>query len=196
MRSKLLVILPAVATLALMGCGENRTTPTTPGLETSGAKMALASESTEPTIYEIAKAASQGSEPEFTILVAALEATGLDAALDGKGQFTVFAPTDAAFGRLFANPGFPYTPGELLANKELLSKVLLYHVARGQRLAADVVESEQIRMMSRGFNYVELSEAGAFLRDTSSLTENAQIVATDIMAGNGVIHVIDEVLLP
>ena len=128
--------------------------------------------------------------------MAALEATGLDMALDGMGQFTVFAPTDAAFGNLFSNPDFPFTPEEVLADTELLTNVLLYHVARGRRPAEDVVTSDQIRMMNGGFNQVMVDGMGAYLIDTSDITPDAQIITTDIMTSNGIIHVIDEVLLP
>ena len=196
MRSKLFIILPAIAALAVVGCGDEASNLTTPTAVPAGSPATMEEMNENPTIYDIAKAASTAPTPEFTILVAALEATGLDAALDGKGKFTVFAPTDAAFGRLFANPGFPYTPTELLANTELLSTVLLYHVARGERPAEDVVSASRIRMMAAGFNFVELMGSDAYLRDGSDLTGNAQIVAVDVMASNGVIHVIDEVLLP
>ena len=196
MRSRLFLILPAIAALALIGCGDQAANVTPPTVSPAGAPAAIGEMNETPTIYQIAKAASESAEPEFTILVAALEATGLDAALDGKGQFTVFAPTDAAFGRLFSNPDFPYTPEEVLANTELLSTVLLYHVARGNRPAEDVVDASRLRMMAAGFTFVEIMGMDAYLRDGSAITEDAQIVAVDIMASNGVIHVIDEVLLP
>lgn len=192
MRTFIIASLSAVAMLA-MGCSRDSSSPTSPDM-TSAATFKKAP-AAGPTIYDIAKAASEGATPEFTILVLALETAGLDKNLDGKGQYTVFAPTDAAFEKLFSNPNFPYTPAELLANKELLTTVLLYHVARGNRDSGDVVASEQIRMMAGAFTYPELN-GGAFLRDTSDLTENAEIIQLDIPATNGVIHVIDEVLLP
>jgi uncharacterized surface protein with fasciclin (FAS1) repeats len=196
MRNTIIASISAMAMLALVGCSSDSSTPMSADLGASSSRSAGQSEDRPAaTIYDIAKAASEADTPQFTILVAALEATGLDAALDGKGQFTVFAPTDDAFAKLFANPDFPFTPEELLANTELLSTVLLYHVARGNRQSGDVVTSEQIRMMNGGFNDVEVN-GGAFLRDASDLTEDAEIVTVDILARNGVIHVIDEVLLP
>jgi uncharacterized surface protein with fasciclin (FAS1) repeats len=188
--------LVAIAAVMLAGCSSESTNVTAPVAENSLARGANERPSADNTIYDIAKAASTGAEPEFTILVAALEAAGLDTALDGKGQFTVFAPTDAAFGKLFANPDFPLTPEELLANKELLTSVLLYHVARGNRDSGDVVSSSRIRMMAKSFTFPVLDAGSVYLRDTSALTDDAQIIKVDIPASNGVIHVIDEVLLP
>lgn len=189
-----IALISVAATLALYGCG-NESDSFTPAKVTAPTTSVMNAAPTGPTIYDIAKTASTSGTPEFTVLVAALEATGLDLALDGKGQFTVFAPTDAAFNRLFSNPGFPYTPAQLLANKDLLTTVLLYHVARGNRESGDVVSSDQIRMMAHAFTYPEVN-GGVFLRDTSDLTDTAEIKQVDIRASNGIIHVIDEVLLP
>lgn len=121
---------------------------------------------------------------EFSTLIAALKSAGLVGALDGKGQFTVFAPTDAAFAKLGLNAE---NIGTL--DKATLRNILLYHVARGARYAEDVVESSRIRMLNRGFTFVTVSGSSVFIND-------AQILAVDVKASNGVIHVIDTVLLP
>ncbi len=149
------------------------------------------------TILDIALGLSTADVPEFTTLVAAVLAAdpAVAADLGAKGQRTVFAPTDAAFQALFENPSFPYTPEELLGNTELLTTVLLYHVSPGQRFAADILESDRVRMKAGGFTFPQL-DGDVFLRDTSDITPNAEIVMTDIEASNGVIHVIDRVLLP
>lgn len=121
---------------------------------------------------------------EFSTLIAALQAADLVGALDGKGKFTVFAPTDAAFAELGLNAG---NVGSL--PRETLSTILLYHVARGNRLSQSVVGANQIRMLNGQFTDVSVSDAGVFI-------DEAQIVTVDVVAGNGVIHIIDGVLLP
>ena len=141
------------------------------------------------TIVEVALAANAGSG-EFSILIAALQAAdpAVIQTLSGKGQFTVFAPTDAAFVSLLAELGV--TADALLSNQDLVTQVLLYHVARGNRNSTSVVNSSRIRTLERGF----LFQDGGVLTDANGRTSN--IIATDIRASNGVIHVIDRVLLP
>jgi uncharacterized surface protein with fasciclin (FAS1) repeats len=105
--------------------------------------------------------------------------------LDGNGQFTVFAPTDGAFAALGLTPDNIDT-----LDKGFLTDVLLYHVARGRRDAADVLDSDRIRTLQRGF----------LLQDGGTLTDNldreANIIVTDVEAANGIIHAIDAVVLP
>ena len=127
---------------------------------------------------------------EFSILIAALQAAdpAVIKTLNGNGQFTVFAPTDAAFVSLLGELGV--TADQLLSNKALVTQVLLYHVARGERDSADVLSSSRIRTLERGF----LFQSGGVLTDANGRTAN--IIATDIPAANGIIHVIDRVVLP
>ena len=141
------------------------------------------------TIVDVALAANAQSG-EFSILIAALQAAdpAVIQTLSGKGQFTVFAPTDAAFVSLLGELGV--TADQLLSNKDLVTQVLLYHVARGERDSADVLASSRIRTLNRGF----LFQSGGVLTDANGRTAN--IIATDIPAANGVIHVIDRVVLP
>jgi len=141
------------------------------------------------TIVDVALAAN-AQTGEFSILIAALQAAdpAVIQTLSGKGQFTVFAPTDAAFVSLLNELGV--SAGDLLSNKALVTEVLLYHVARGNRDSADVLDSSRIRTLQRGF----LFQAGGVLTDANGRTAN--IIATDIPASNGVIHVIDRVVLP
>ena len=141
------------------------------------------------TIVDVALAANAQSG-EFSILIAALQAAdpAVIQTLSGKGQFTVFAPTDAAFVSLLNELGV--SAGDLLSNKALVTQVLLYHVARGNRDSADVLASSRIRTLQRGF----LFQSGGVLTDANGRTAN--IIATDIPASNGVIHVIDRVVLP
>jgi transforming growth factor-beta-induced protein len=141
------------------------------------------------TIVDVAIAANQESG-EFSILIAALQAAdpAVLQTLSGNGQFTVFAPTDAAFVDLLGELGL--TAEQLLSNKALVTQVLLYHVARGNRDSAEVLASSRIRTLNGGFLY----QSGGVLTDANGRTAN--IVITDIQASNGVIHVIDRVVLP
>ena len=141
------------------------------------------------TIVDVALAANQSSG-EFSILIAALQAAdpAVLRTLDGKGQFTVFAPTDAAFVALLGELGL--TADQLLSNQALVTQVLLYHVARGNRDSDAILGSSRIRTMNGGF----LFQSDGVMTDANGRTAN--IVATDIRASNGIIHVIDRVVLP
>lgn len=121
----------------------------------------------------------------FKTLVTALKAAGLVETLQGKGPFTVFAPTDEAFAKLPAG-----TVAELLKpeNKQKLVAILTYHVLPGKVLAADVQT-----MKAKTVNGQELNIQAAGGKVT---VDNAKVVKTDIAAANGVIHVIDTVVLP
>ena len=130
----------------------------------------------------VAVASGAGS---FKTLVTAVKAAGLVETLQGKGPFTVFAPTDEAFAKLPAG-----TVEDLLKpeNKEKLVSILTYHVVPGKVMAADVKT-----MKAKNVNGKELSikvEGG------SVTVDNAKVVKTDVAASNGVIHVIDTVVLP
>jgi uncharacterized surface protein with fasciclin (FAS1) repeats len=120
---------------------------------------------------------------QFTTLAKALTVAGLVDTLKGAGPFTVFAPTDEAFAKLPAG-----ALEELLKDKAKLTKVLTYHVVPGKVLAADVVKLKEAKTV----------EGQSVKIDTSSgvKVDNAKVVKTDIMAKNGVIHVIDSVILP
>jgi len=141
------------------------------------------------TIVDVALAAN-AQTGEFSILIAALQAAdpAVIQTLSGNGQFTVFAPTDAAFDSLLGELGL--TADQLLSNKDLVTQVLLYHVARGNRNSSAVLGSSRIRTLERGFLY----QSDGLLTDENG--RSANIIATDIQAANGVIHVIDRVVLP
>lgn len=112
--------------------------------------------------------------------------------LDGKGQFTVFAPTDDAFDDL-AQTALTLGYCSLTdLDPELVNEVLLYHVARGRRDAVDVLDSSQIRMLSRDF----LAQESAVLTDNLGRTSNLIPGALDLPADNGLIHAMDTVVLP
>ena len=122
----------------------------------------------------------------FKTLVAAVQAAGLVETLKGKGPFTVFAPTDEAFAKLPAG-----TVESLLKpeNKEKLVAVLTYHVVPGKVMAADVVKLTEAPT-------VQGSKAKVKVVDGAVMIDNAKVVKTDIETSNGVIHVIDAVILP
>jgi uncharacterized surface protein with fasciclin (FAS1) repeats len=132
---------------------------------------------------------SQSAQPEFTILVEAVVAAELAATLSGDGPFTVFAPTDAAFKDLLAELGI--NKEALLANKPLLTQVLTYHVVPGLVLKAQVPTNRPIRTVQG-----ETFTVNTDLSITDQRTRNAKITATDVLASNGVIHVINKVILP
>jgi len=123
---------------------------------------------------------------QFKTLAAALGAAGLVETLKGKGPFTVFAPTDAAFAKL------PAGTVEMLLkpeNKAKLTAILTYHVVAGKVMAADVVKVTSAKTVQGGAVAVKVT-GGKVTIDT------ANVVTTDIAASNGVIHVIDTVLMP
>jgi uncharacterized surface protein with fasciclin (FAS1) repeats len=112
--------------------------------------------------------------------------------LDGKGQFTVFAPTDGAFDDL-AETALTLGYCSLLdLPSEAVNEVLLYHVAKGRRDASDVLDSDQINMIFGGF----LEQDAAVLTDNIGRTSNLIAGAIDIPADNGIIHAMDAVVLP
>jgi uncharacterized surface protein with fasciclin (FAS1) repeats len=120
---------------------------------------------------------------DFTTLVKAVQAAGLVETLKSDGPFTVFAPTDAAFAKLPAG-----TLESLLANPDKLRAVLTYHVVPGRVLAADVTKLSSAKTVQG--QDVRISTAGGVKVD------GANVVKTDILTSNGVIHVIDSVILP
>ncbi|MEQ1903070.1 MAG: fasciclin domain-containing protein [Pirellulaceae bacterium] len=122
----------------------------------------------------------------FSTLVAAVKAAGLVDTLKGKGPFTVFAPTNEAFAKL------PKETLEMLLkpeNKDKLTAILTYHVVSGKVMAADVVKLSKAKT-------VQGQEVKIEVKDGKVMVNNAQVTATDIPCKNGVIHVIDTVILP
>lgn len=123
---------------------------------------------------------------DFKTLATALQAAGLVDTLKGKGPFTVFAPTDEAFAKLPAG-----TVENLLKpeNHEKLVSILTYHVVPGKVMAKDVVKLHEAKTVN-GKDVKIMAEGGKVMVD------NANVVKTDIACSNGVIHVIDSVILP
>lgn len=138
-----------------------------------------ASKKPEKDIVQTAAGAGQ-----FTTLLTALKAAGLDGTLEGKGPFTVFAPTDEAFAKL--PPG---TVESLLKDVPKLKGVLLYHVVSGDVRSEDVVKLSSAKTVEGSELTVKSGKDGVRIND-------ATVVKADIVASNGVIHVIDTVLIP
>ena len=144
------------------------------------AALAMVSKASAADLVETAVA------NHFNTLVAAVNAAGLVDALKGPGPFTVFAPTDEAFAKL--PPG---TLANLLKpeNKHQLEKIVTYHVVPGHVSAKDVVKLDSAKTLEGGNLIIHAGNGGV-------MVNNAQVTKTDIAASNGVIHVIDTVLLP
>jgi uncharacterized surface protein with fasciclin (FAS1) repeats len=136
-----------------------------------------------PTIVDVAISVNQETG-EFSTLIAAVLYADVATELSARGQRTVFAPTDAAF----AGAGITADNVTTL-DRNFVKGVLLYHIAPGNRDASSVVGSDRIRMANGKFTYITVKDGGAYIN-------NAMIVATDVPASNGIIHVIDGVLLP
>jgi uncharacterized surface protein with fasciclin (FAS1) repeats len=130
-------------------------------------------------IIETAEGAGQ-----FSTLLTAIETAGLTDTLSGQGPFTVFAPTDEAFGAIPADQ-----LSAILEDTELLTSILTYHVVSGKVMAADVVNLDSATT-------VQGSDVSISVDGGTVSVDDATVVATDIEASNGVIHVIDAVITP
>ncbi len=124
------------------------------------------------------------SDTNFTTLATALEKADLIETLRGKGPFTVFAPTDEAFAKIPADQ-----MKKLLENPDELRRILLYHVVAGKVMAGDVIKLQDVAT-------VEGSRAKISVVKEKVMVDGASVVSSDIEANNGVIHVIDRVILP
>jgi len=129
----------------------------------------------------VATASAAGN---FNTLVAAVQAAGLAETLQSDGPFTVFAPTDEAFAKLPEG-----TVEALIANPDKLRAILLYHVVPGKVMAADVVTLKSATTAQGSDVEIMLADGGVRIND-------ANVTATDIESSNGVIHVIDSVIIP
>lgn len=176
---RLLAVLFA-GVLVLAACGDDDDDAADDTTEEATADGEEAAEGEGPgTIVDVAVGAG-----DFTTLVSAVEAAGLVETLSGEGPFTVFAPTDAAFEALPEG-----ALDDLLADTDALGAVLTYHVVGEELMAADVVEATELTTVNGAALPVMVDGETVMVGD-------ATVVTTDIEASNGVIHVIDAVLLP
>jgi uncharacterized surface protein with fasciclin (FAS1) repeats len=190
-----------VSALALAGaCSSDSTTDT--AATSTTARAATSSTAMSPTS---AMGGSDTSAPattdivdtaiaagDFTTLVTAVQAADLEETLRGDGPFTVFAPTDAAFEKLPAG-----TLDGLLADPTALAGILTYHVVPGEVMAADVggLDGQAVTTVNGATFTVGVQPDGSVTL-TDAAGNTATVVTTDITTSNGVIHVIDSVLLP
>jgi len=184
-RVSIIVAALAAASLFLAACGSDAKTSTSAGGSTATTAAAATATTAAPmatkTCVEVAAA-----NPDFTTLVGAVKTAGLADTLSGTGPFTIFAPTNAAFAKLPAGTLESLTPDQL-------KSILTYHVVAGEVMAKDVkagkvktVNGEEITFVVNG-NNVSITDAKG---------NTVNVVKTDIACSNGVIHVIDGVLMP
>jgi uncharacterized surface protein with fasciclin (FAS1) repeats len=189
---RLTAVALAAATIVAACSNDDDSSPATQAPATEAPADTMAPDTMAPdtmaeepgTIVDVAVGAG-----DFTTLVAAVQAAGLVETLSGEGPFTVFAPTDAAFADALAALGL--TAEQLLADTETLTAILTYHVVAGEFLAADVVGLDGQDVTTVNGATVKVTVDGG-----SVMVNDANVVATDVMASNGVIHVIDKVILP
>ena len=170
-------ISKVVAALAVVGA-LGATSVGVAGAQSTGSSTTTAPASSQ-TIVDIA-----ASNPDFSTLVTAVTAAGLGSTLSGTGPFTLFAPTNAAFAKI---P--PTDLNAILADKAKLTKILTYHALSGKVMAGDLKKKQKPETVEGSKVLIKTSKKGATIGD-------AKIVKTDIVGKNGVIHVIDTVLLP
>lgn len=174
MKKIVLSSLMVLAILGLVACASD------PAMEENTMSDSMSGDMT-PSIAEIAV-----EDGRFTTLVAALDAAGLVDTLAGEGSFTVFAPTDDAFAKLPEG-----TVEALLGDIPALTDILLYHVVDGAVFAETVVtlDGQSVPTLSGKSVMVKVDMGNVFVND-------AQVIITDIETSNGVIHVVDTVILP
>lgn len=190
--NRLLAASAAVSLTVLAGCTTAPMAPTTsaPAPSTSAPMTPSPSPSMSSAaamdIVDTAVAAG-----DFTTLATALTEAGLVETLKGPGPFTVFAPTDDAFAALPEG-----ALEDVLADKELLTSILTYHVVEGEVMAEQVagMDGEEVTTVQGGTFTVNVGDAGVTLTDAAG--NEVTVTTTDIEASNGVIHVIDGVLMP
>lgn len=174
-----LVLSSVLFGLGLAACAPMAATTTAPTTPTvTGMPVAQM-----PDIVDLA-----AGNKDFTTLVAAVQAAGLVEVLKSKGPFTVFAPTNAAFAKLPAGTVESLIKPE---NKATLVKILTYHVLSGRVSAADAIKLDGKTATTAQGSTIAISVVGGAVK-----INDATVIAADIQASNGVIHVIDTVLLP
>lgn len=171
----------AVVALTAAACGSSdsksdSTSTSKPAKEAAASDM---SPNSDTTIVAVASA-----NPDFSTLVTAVKKAGLVETLTGPGPFTVFAPTDAAFAKIPADQ-----LSAILADKAQLTKVLTYHVVPGEVMAADLQPTQMVKT-------VEGQDLDIKVTNGAATVNGCNIVKTDIKASNGIVHVINRVLLP
>jgi transforming growth factor-beta-induced protein len=183
-RFSMFAMLLVTASLVLGACGPATTPAPTAMPDPTATSMAEPTATSEPVLKDIVDTAV--ADGRFTTLVAAVQAAELVDTLKSEGEFTVFAPTDEAFAALPAG-----TLDELLKleNKQSLTDILLYHVVPGKVMATDVTALTSATTLLGQDVAIKADMGDVYIND-------AKIILTDIETSNGVIHVIDAVILP
>ncbi|HSJ82710.1 MAG TPA: fasciclin domain-containing protein [Acidimicrobiia bacterium] len=176
-----LILLWALMASLIAACG-GAAADSDSTTSTSVAPATTTTSAPEPEPADIVGVATEAGS--FSTLLTAVEAAGLVETLQGEGPFTVFAPTDEAFAALPEG-----TLDSLLADSEALSQVLLYHVVPGEVMASDVIELDSATT-------AQGEDIAISVEGDSVKVNQAEVIATDVAASNGVIHVIDQVILP
>ena len=171
--------------LLAAACGDDSSSKPATKAAATGATAAATGVMAEKDIVDTAVAAGS-----FTVLVEAVKAAGLVDALKAPGPLTVFAPTDEAFAA--ALKSLNITKEQLLADKAKLAAILTYHVVAGNVPAAEVVKLDGKSATTLNGKAVKIAVTGG----TVTLNGDTKVTKTDIKTSNGVIHVIDKVLLP
>ena len=191
---RFLIIPMASLAIVLAACSSAASTSPSPAAPATPAATAAATPAATPDMASASPSAAAAmgdivatadGAGTFKTLLAAATAAGLVETLQGSGPFTVFAPTDEAFAALPAG-----TLDGLLKDPDALKKILLYHVVSGEVTADKVVGMTSADTVEGSPIAISVKDGKVYLNDS------AQVVKTDIMASNGVIHVIDKVLLP
>ncbi len=177
---KIVAVGLASSLFVLAACGDDEESTEA----TTAPTVAATTPVTDEAMAEGDIVAVASANPSFSTLVAAVGAAGLVETLQGPGPFTVFAPTNDAFAAL---PAGLVDALLLPENKDALTQILTYHVVSGKVLAADVVAGDVPTV--QGTNITITTDGGVKIFD-------ANVIQTDVMASNGVIHVIDQVLVP
>jgi len=179
------IVAVAVLSLGLLGAACSSSTDSATSATTAAPATTAAAATTNKTCVEIA-----ASNPDFSTVVTAVNAAGLGETLSGTGPFTIFAPTNEAFAKLPAG-----TVQTLIqpASKDALTKILTYHVVSGEVMAKDVKPGAVTTVEGGTFT---VATTGGKVTITDAKGGTANVTATDIQCSNGVIHVIDTVLMP
>jgi uncharacterized surface protein with fasciclin (FAS1) repeats len=188
--------------VVIISCGDSATTDTVTNADSTSTMTNTTTDAAGTTDTMAASPDAMGSgaglsptknivenaiaSPDHSTLVAAVQAAELAGTLSGAGPFTVFAPTNAAFGNLPAG-----TVDNLLKaeNKQQLTNVLTYHVVPGTYMAADLKDGQKLKT-------VQGTELTVMMKDGKVMIDGATVATPDVTSSNGVIHVIDAVVMP